>query len=226
MEANIQKIAPGGPSGWLPIIAGLVLGLLGIGLPMIGVTINLWLGFSTLAVAFGLIAWGCWIWEGKLPRRKPLRILTICIIAGFYFTLVGIQIRAQYKKDHALSVPVSLPQTNPPPTTTIINQTATDSECSNLVAGSDAQIKCEATEKERHDLPDPVVSKGVGYGTADRRIPAECPSPHLEVSRATSLHLTPKNQRMFAINDSYSQLSMFTLTCCCLPSSIQKMCTA
>jgi uncharacterized membrane protein len=35
------------------------------------------------------------------------------------------------------------------PATPAISQTATDSDCSNLVAGSDAQIKCEAEEK-RH----------------------------------------------------------------------------
>jgi hypothetical protein len=37
--------------------------------------------------------------------------------------------------------------TAPPPT---INQTSTDSDCSNLVAGSDSRIKCDA-EKERHE---------------------------------------------------------------------------
>jgi hypothetical protein len=99
-DPEVQRVAPGGPSGWMPVIAGLVLGLLGIGLPMIGVTINLWLGFLLLAIAFALIAWGCWIWEGKSPRRAPLRIATICIFAVAYFSLVGIQIRAQYKKDH------------------------------------------------------------------------------------------------------------------------------
>ena len=41
------------------------------------------------------------------------------------------------------------PQPSPAPTSPTINQTATDSDCSNLVAGSNAQIKCKS-EKERH----------------------------------------------------------------------------
>lgn len=151
MNLETHNAAPDGPSGWGPVIAGLVLGLLGIGLPMIGVTINLWLGFIILATAFALIAWGCWIWEGGYPRRGPLRIITICIIAIVYFSLVGIQIRAQYKKDHSASLvpaPVSTPVPTPAPSTPTItiNQTAKDSECSNLVAGSDARIKCAAGE--------------------------------------------------------------------------------
>jgi hypothetical protein len=36
------------------------------------------------------------------------------------------------------------------PTTPTISQTATDSECSNLVAGSNAQIECETAERDRH----------------------------------------------------------------------------
>jgi hypothetical protein len=45
----------------------------------------------------------------------------------------------------------------PAPSQPTINQTATDSECSNFVAGSDAQIKCLAEEKARHakDKPHP-----------------------------------------------------------------------
>jgi hypothetical protein len=39
------------------------------------------------------------------------------------------------------------------PAGTNINQTSTDSDCSNLVAGSDSRIKCEA-EKERHEKDD------------------------------------------------------------------------
>ncbi len=99
-DSEIQRVATGGPSGWLPGIAGLVLGLLGIGLPMIGVTINLLLGFAVFAIAFALIAWGLWIWEGKLPRRARLRVITICVLAVIYFSLVGKQIRVQYRKDH------------------------------------------------------------------------------------------------------------------------------
>ena len=44
-------------------------------------------------------------------------------------------------------VVVNVPPTYQQPT---IDQSATDSQCSNLVAGSDSQIKCEA-EKGHHD---------------------------------------------------------------------------
>ena len=151
MAIEIQRVSSGGPDGWLPVIAGLVLGLLGIGLPMIGVTINLWLGFVILAIAFVLIAWGCWIWEREWPLRKVLRIITICAFAVVYFSLVGVQIRAQYKKDHSVippAPPLPVITTPAPP----IIQTATDSPCANQVAQSGSQINCNA-KKGDHDKP-------------------------------------------------------------------------
>jgi thiol:disulfide interchange protein len=147
MGVEVQRAAPRGPSGRLPVIAGIVLGLLGIGLPMIGVTINLLFGFVILTIAFALIALGCWIWEGKSPRRKALRIITICIIAVIYFSLVVMQICAQYKKDHYKAPPVAPSQ--PSHQDVVIKQNATDSDCSNLVTESNAQIDCEA-ERKRH----------------------------------------------------------------------------
>jgi hypothetical protein len=152
MAVKIQRVAPGGPSGWLPVIAGLVIGLLGIGLPMIGVTINLFLGSVILAVAFALIAWGCWIWEGKSPRHGPLRLITISIIAVIYFSLIGAQIRTQYKQDHPVVAPVSTPSPKPAPATptTVITQTAKDSPCANQVAQSGSKIDCD-TQKGKDD---------------------------------------------------------------------------
>jgi hypothetical protein len=67
METEIQRVAPSGPSGWMPVIAGLVLGLLSMGLPMIGVTVNLVLGSILLAIAFALVAWGFGYGRGN-PR--------------------------------------------------------------------------------------------------------------------------------------------------------------
>ena len=138
MDLEIQPVAQGGPRGRIPFNVGLVLALIGIGLPMIGVTINLWLGFGILLIAFALIAWGCWIWEGRSPRRKLLRIVTTCIFAVVYFSLIGIQIRAQYRKDHPLHAGT------PATPTTIINQKAKDSPCANEVAQGGSQINCGA----------------------------------------------------------------------------------
>jgi hypothetical protein len=44
--------------------------------------------------------------------------------------------------------PIIAPANPAPPT---INQTATDSDCANLIAGSDARIKCEAEKENRRD---------------------------------------------------------------------------
>ena len=150
MNTETHRIASGSPSGWLPVIAGLVLGLFGIGLPMIGVTINLTLGFAVFAGTFALIAWGCWIWEGKFPRRKPLRIITICIFAVVYFSLVMVQISSQYRKDHlpVYQTAPSQPTVTPGPSQSI-NQTATDSTCANQVAQSGSKTDCD-TGKESH----------------------------------------------------------------------------
>jgi hypothetical protein len=145
---KIQRVAPGGPSGWSPVIAGLVLGLLGLGLPMIGVSVNLVLGGVTLFMAFGLIAWGCWIWEGKSPRRTKLRVVTICMIALAYFSLIGYQIRNQYKKDHPPVLPHS--PASPLQPGIVIQQNADHSDCSNQIAQSGSQINCD-TNKEHHD---------------------------------------------------------------------------
>lgn len=107
--------------------------------------INLRLGFLILAIAFALIAWLCWIWEGKSPRRKVLRALTICFLAVGYFSLVGVQIREQNMKDHATPTGE---QTQTPPL--VINQNATDSPCANPNAQSGSTINCNV-ENGNHD---------------------------------------------------------------------------
>lgn len=149
MGDETQRTAPEAPNGLLQFIAGVVLGLLALGLPMIGVTINLVFGSIILALTFGLIAWGCWIWEGRFLRSRTLRIITISLAAGVYFSAVGIQIRAQYKKDHPVVQP-SPPAVVVTPSPSI-NQTSLGSDCSNLVAESGSQIKCDDAKKEHHE---------------------------------------------------------------------------
>jgi hypothetical protein len=99
MDQEVPPVSSGGPNGWIPVISGLVIGLLAMGLPMIGIAVNLRLGFVILGVAFILIAWGLWICGVNWPRW--LRVLNICLAALIYFVLIGFQMCEQYKKEHA-----------------------------------------------------------------------------------------------------------------------------
>jgi len=56
-------------------ILGFVLALVAMGLPMIGITVNLYLGALALSIAFALLAFGFWKWR-KRRIGKLLRELT------------------------------------------------------------------------------------------------------------------------------------------------------
>jgi hypothetical protein len=66
------------------------------------------------------------------------RALVACVLVGLLAFIGWRDLRKS---------PSSNKDAGAPPT---INQSATDSDCSNLIAGTDAEIKCEA-EKERHE---------------------------------------------------------------------------
>jgi len=153
MDIEPQPFEPKLLLGWKPALAGLVLALFGIGLPLIGITINLVLGSIILILAFALIVWGIWIWDGKSSHRKVLRIILISILSIFYFSFVGCQIHTQYQKDHP-AMPTIIPN-SPPPTvpTGVINQQATGSDCSNNVAGGNVNVDCKPKEKQNAKLP-------------------------------------------------------------------------
>jgi hypothetical protein len=106
--AGKRKVAP-------TILGGFILALLEMGLPMIGVSVNLLLGGFVLAAAFALFAWGLWNWEtnhnyGRLPRA-----MTLLVVGLIYFGLMGFQINSQYKKDHPLVSPAPQPPPQQPP---------------------------------------------------------------------------------------------------------------
>jgi len=71
-----------------------------LGLPLIGVTLNVWLGGAFLAGAFACLVRALWIWEGSLKLQGPLRVATVAFTAIVYFGLVGWQILRQYKSNH------------------------------------------------------------------------------------------------------------------------------
>jgi hypothetical protein len=99
-----QNVAPPKKEGLGSVIFGFVLALIALGLPMIGVTVNLWLGAIPLAVAFGFMVYGFWKWERSANWNPILRVGTVIFGAMLYFSLIGIQIRTQYKQDHPVQI--------------------------------------------------------------------------------------------------------------------------
>jgi hypothetical protein len=80
-----------------------------------------------------------------LCRRHHGRIVWRVLVAlALLCALVFIGWRDLYH------VPKETGGSSPAPPQPTINQTSTGSDCSNLAAGSDSQIKCEA-ERERHE---------------------------------------------------------------------------
>ena len=94
----------------------------------------------------------CFLWAAhnhRLPDQPPIsakrKVCTALLACAVIYTISEAGWHVYTPRRPIVPPPPVAPALLPP----IINQTATDSECSNLVAGSDAQIKCEA-EKERH----------------------------------------------------------------------------
>jgi hypothetical protein len=83
---------------WIGVCIALGLG----GLPLIGVTVNIWLGGALLLSAFASLVRAFWIWEGSLKLHVFLRIGTVLIAAALFCWLVGSQIVDQYERDHPL----------------------------------------------------------------------------------------------------------------------------
>src|SRR5579859_2765997 len=92
-------------------LSGLILALLIWGLQLIGVTVNVWLGGLVLAIAFGLMVYAFWIWEGASLRwHKALRIGTIVAATIIYSWLIGGQIVQEWRKEHPVIVRITKPQ--------------------------------------------------------------------------------------------------------------------
>jgi hypothetical protein len=83
-----------------PLLVGIILALLAMGLPMVGVAVNLWLGTALLIGAFGLFVWGLWNWETYHSYGLAARLISLLILGIAYFGLIGLQIHSQYRKDH------------------------------------------------------------------------------------------------------------------------------
>jgi hypothetical protein len=101
-----------GGQGWITTLLGFILALLSLGLPMIGVTVNLFLGFFFLSLAFLLMVYGVWNWEKQSSWRRLPRIVSVCLLALAYFFLLGGHIYTRYHREH--SVPETKAGINPP----------------------------------------------------------------------------------------------------------------
>lgn len=87
-------------SGKIYFIVGLILALLIWGLQLVGVTVNVYLGGFVLAVAFVLMAYAFWIWEGGSQWHVWLRIGTIAVAALLYLALIGRQVISEWRQEH------------------------------------------------------------------------------------------------------------------------------
>lgn len=85
-------------------VANYVLALLAMGLPMIGVTVNLWLGAITMLAVFLLSVWGLWKWENHYLGRKVRKVM-LTAVGIVYLGFLAWQIHAQYHKDHRAASP-------------------------------------------------------------------------------------------------------------------------
>jgi hypothetical protein len=97
------------------LILGFVLALIEMGLPMIGMSVNLPFGALLLFVAFALFAWGLWNWETNLKYGRVARGITLVVVGLIYFGLMGYQIHSQYKKYHPSVVVTPPPSLGPVP---------------------------------------------------------------------------------------------------------------
>jgi hypothetical protein len=86
--------------GLLYFVVGLALPLIIWGVQLIGVVVNILLGSTVLAIAFGLVVYAFWIWERPSTWHVLLRIGTITIAAVIYFLFVGKQMIAEWHKEH------------------------------------------------------------------------------------------------------------------------------
>ncbi len=77
-----------------------VLILLRLGLGLMGIIVNLWLGIFVMFVAFCLSVYAFWTWPGVSRWAAFWRLAIILIAASIYFGLIGVQADRQYKKTH------------------------------------------------------------------------------------------------------------------------------
>jgi hypothetical protein len=104
------KRKPAAAQSW----AGIALALIDKGLPLIGVSVDMWLGGFLLTAAFVLIAWGFWNFGSNRNVGKAWRAATLVFAGIIYFGIIAAHIHAQFKKEH-LSITQASPASSPSP---------------------------------------------------------------------------------------------------------------
>jgi hypothetical protein len=84
---------------------GLFAALIPLGLQLIGISINVWLGGIVMAAAFVFMVRAFWVWERSARWHKALRATTVLVAGLIYFRIVGHQMLAELRKEGAASMP-------------------------------------------------------------------------------------------------------------------------
>ena len=160
------------------VILGFVVALIAMGLPLIGIAVNVYLGAFILAMAFILLAYGFWQWEKARSWGDAARASTLWILGIAYSGSVGFQIWLQDHKAHQAGMtnrstaelgpkpPPSIPTNSRPFATSTTPQQSTPLE---KPAKSHVQAKPKAPTRR------------------ESRIPAQAPPPTQPVAGPDSL---------------------------------------
>lgn len=101
------------------MVTGFIIALVAMGLPMIGITVSLYLGGAILLAAFLLLAYGFWKWEKAKRWGDAARVSTLWMLGIIYFALVGWQIFSQYRKGHPAPTLTAIKEMPASPQTTL-----------------------------------------------------------------------------------------------------------
>jgi hypothetical protein len=135
---SVKRVIAG---GLFALFAALLIGALTV----FGV-INMTLGHVLMILA--AIVGSLLVWTEIIPSKPPSHKIAATLLMWIAVGAADFGI-TKLKASEGLSGPTATP-VSPLPVTPSIDQNATDSTCSNLVAGSDAQITCTAEEKKKH----------------------------------------------------------------------------
>jgi len=95
-----RNTGSGSKAAKISAACGTGLGLLQLGLGLIGITVNIYLGAAALLATFACFVYAFWTWEKASRFHVALRIGTVSLAAVVYFGLTGRQVVSQYKADH------------------------------------------------------------------------------------------------------------------------------
>jgi hypothetical protein len=93
-------------------LISLAIALIQQGLPLIGITLNMLLGAIVLFIAFCIMTAVFWKWESSARLKKPLRVITIFVVAIIYFGLIGRQMINEYNIKTGSEIHGIIPEIN------------------------------------------------------------------------------------------------------------------